>query len=233
MGCQYGGKRGARRALLVVCLISGGIGPGAYGESILFIGPGAPVGQGSTFSALILLQNNTTNLVGYSLDVDIVGLPGATGAVTGNVVLSNFLLARNLIELDPDDELHPIFSGISAAGDGGVFFNAQSLSGNPVDLALPGFSDGLGEVFFDVSNDALGMFEISLGPSTVLFDGTNKVPFSSNVFTVEVTPEPCGLAMLVGMWLLAHRRRGGRRVRASQACSPPRMALGDPELGGI
>ena len=187
--------------------------PTVQAEQIIFIGPGAPVMQGTTFSVNMLIRNNTTNLVGYSLDVDVAPLAGAVGSVTGNAALSNFSLTSNLIERDPTDSLHPIFSVIAPAVDGGVFFNGQSLSGTPVNLALPGFSDGLGQVFFDVPMGASGLFEISLGPGTSLFDGVNPVPFVANVFNVQVVPEPGSLGILGGFWLLLRCRRSARRSR--------------------
>ena len=81
-------------------------------EQIIFIGPGGAVADGTTFSIDMLLRGNTTNLVGYSLDVDVTPLAGAVGSVVGNAALSNFSPINNLIERDPDDSLHPIFSVI-------------------------------------------------------------------------------------------------------------------------
>ncbi len=204
-------RRGARCVVLVAMLSVCLCASNSRAETILLIGPGGDVMPGTTLSVLVLLHNNTTNLVGYSLDMNVTAQDESIGSVTGNASASDFALTRNLIERDPDDSLHPVFSVIANAADGGVFLNAQSLSGNPVDLALPGFSDGLGTIAFDVSEDAGGRFEISLGPATVLFSGQQAVPFTANRFVVNVVPEPAAITLLAGMVALL-RRRGFRGV---------------------
>jgi len=149
---------------------------------------------GSTFSVLILLRNNNTNMVGYNLDVNVTGVPGEhSGNISANVALTNFFPERNLIEQDPDDMLaaFPI-SFIEAAPDKGVFVNAFSDSFDVVDLAIDGVSDVLAQVFFEVSADALGGFEIDLGPETSLGDeNLDSIPFESipALVTVEGPPQ--------------------------------------------
>lgn len=178
-------------------------------ESIVLFGPGSPVAAGSTVSVLAVLQDNTTPLVSYSLDVNVLPDAGASGSVTGvGQPPSNFVEDTNLIEQDADDSLNPLFSIIAAASDGGVFFNALSASGTPVDLAIDGVSDALGEAFFEVSADALGLFTITLGPGTEIYDGASPVPFETTSLTIEVVPEPSvAIVLSGGLLMLAARRR--------------------------
>jgi hypothetical protein len=198
-----GRARGLAATILCV-LISTSSAPA---ERIELIGPSGVVQAGMPVSVLVVLRENTTNLVGYSLNVDVNGVVGSMGSVSADPTASNFFPSRNLIEQDPDDALDSIFSIITDPGDGGVFVNAQSQSGQPVDLALPGFSDVLAEVVFDTSSDAFGLFEISLGPATTLFDGANSVAFDSPTLSIQVVPEPHLALWIGGVWL-ALRRRG-------------------------
>ncbi len=85
---------------------------------------------------------------------------------------------------------------------------------------MPGFSDGLGEAFFDVAVGTFGTFEISLGPGPSLFDGVSPVSFDNKVFHVQVTPEPGSLGILGGLYLFLR----GRRVARSRV----RRVVGDP-----
>lgn len=182
-------------------------------ETIVLLGPTTPVAQGSTVTVIALLADNTTNLVSYSLDVDVLPAAGSAGSVTGlGEPASNFFEVRNLIERDPDDSLDPLFSLIAPSADGGVFLNALSASGTPVDLAIPGVSDALGQIVFEVSADALGTYQISLGPGSDLFDGAGDVAFDSNVVTIDVVPEPTALGLLSCGFLLMVRSVGRRRV---------------------
>lgn len=197
-------------ALAMAAALSMGVG-GAHAESISILGPGAAVAPNSTFSTLIVLRDNATPLTGYTLDLDVTPLAGAVGSLTGNAGLSNFYPPRNLIEKDPTETLHPLFSVIAPQVDGGLFVNAQSFSGLPVDLALPGYSDVLAQVYFNVPANALGSFQISLGSATTLFDGSHAVPYDADVLNVEVVPEPTGwVVSALGTLLAARRRRPGR-----------------------
>ncbi len=208
MGSRNVYTRRAGCAALAVVASLFGAPRASWAESIVLLGPVADVNQGSAISVLVLLTDNTTNLVSYSLDVDVFGEPASVGNVAGlGDPPSNFFESRNLIEQDPDDALHPLFSVIATAADGGVFFSALSQSLTTVDLAVPGTSDILGQVFFDVSPDALGTYHIALGPATGLFDGESKIPFDTNTLTIDVVPEPAAAVALAGFLLLAARTR--------------------------
>ena len=175
--------------------------------------PSGVIIAGSTFSVLVKLTDNTTNLIGYTLDVDVEGVPADhVGSVTADAGLTNFFPSQNLIEQDPDDSLAPFpFSFIVPAVDGGVLVNAFSNSFGTVDLAIDGVSDVLAQVFFDVSEDALGRFVISLGPDTSLGDeNLDGVEFTSIPLEVVARPIPApgaALLALVGMSMLGRVRR--------------------------
>ncbi len=197
------------RQSVVLCLAAFLLVPSGevLAERIDFQIDSIEVQAGSSASVLVVIRENTTNLAGYSLNVDVVGVGDALGDVVVDVGASNFFPSRNLIVQDADDGLDPVFSVISDPGDGGVFFNAQSLSGETVELAQPGFSDVLGELILDVSPDALGRFTLSLGPGTVLFDGLDGVAFDTQALEISVVPEPATVLWL--MVCLVLRRRGG------------------------
>ena len=146
-------------------------------ELIVLDGPELQLCVGRTESMLFLLQQNTTPLFGYSLDIDIVPAAGATGSVTVNVGLTNFFEVRNLITAG-GAELDPLFSVILDTGDGGVFVSANTADGSTV-LAVDDVNDVLVEVFFEASPDAGGDFMIELGPGSALSDGSGfAVPFA-------------------------------------------------------
>lgn len=175
--------------------------------------PSGVIIAGSTFSVLIKLTDNTTNLIGYTLDVDVDGVVGDhVGSVTADAASSNFFPSQNLIEQDPDQSLAPFpFSFITAEPDGGVLINAFSDDFETVDLAIDGVSDVLAQVFFDVSDDALGRFVISLGTDSSLGDeDLNGVDFRSIPLEIVSEPIPApGAAMLalIGMSMLGRVRR--------------------------
>jgi PEP-CTERM motif len=194
-------------ALGALCLL-GGVPRDASAEVIELFGPGGVVQQGDIVEIQVVLRENTTNLVSYSLDVDIVPSLDAFGDVAGDAPSSNFFDSRNLILNDPDDSLDGLFSLIVGQGDGGVFFNAQSASGTPVDLAIDGFSDGLGIVSIVIPDDAFGEFEISLGSASNLYDGRDAVSFASNPLIINVVPEPSALGLLALVMIAVARRRG-------------------------
>ncbi len=180
--------------------------PIASAEQIDFQTASSDVMAGDPVSLLVIIRENSTPLVSYSLNVDVEPVGDAVGALSADIAETNLFPARNLIETDPDDSLDPVFSVISDPGDGGVFINAQSLSGTPVALAQPGFSDVLAEVVFDVPPDALGTFRVSLGTGSTLFNGANEVPFDTQFLDLIVVPEPVS-AILLGLGGLLIRRR--------------------------
>ena len=176
--------------------------------------PSGVIISGSTFSVLILLTDNTTELVGYTLDVDVDGVPSNhVGTITANAAMTNFYLIQNLIEQDPDQSLAPFpVSFITAQMDGGVLINAFSDDFETVDPAIDGVSDVLAQVFFDVSEDALGQFVISLDlAGTSLGDAElDGVDFTSIPLEIVAEPIPApGAAMLalLGMSMVGRARR--------------------------
>lgn len=207
--------------LVTVALLGASVCPSpASAEIISFEIDDPPSGiitAGSTFSVLVRLSDNTTNLIGYTLDVDVDGVPAEhVGTVTADAGLTNFYPIQNLLEQDPDDSIAPFpFSFIDAALDCGVLINAFSDSFGTVDLAIDGVSDILAQVFFDVSDDALGRFTISLGPDTSLGDeNLDGVEFTSIPLEIVAEPVPApGAALLamIGMSMLGRVRRNTAR----------------------
>jgi hypothetical protein len=179
-------------------------------EQILFDQPLVEVLPGDEVSLLILLAENVTPLLGYSLDVGIVPAGGATGSVVADVAATNFFDSQNLITAGGAMR-DPFFSTILDAGDGGVFISTNTDDGSTV-LAVPGANDVLAQVVFDVSEDALGDFSIDLGPASALSDGAGfAVPFDFLGGTIHVVPEPAALTLLLSGLLtvrLSKARRG-------------------------
>lgn len=168
-----------------------GPAPAATEQIIIDPQPVTVIG-GNSGSVLFLIRTNTTPLLGYSLDVQFVPQGGAIGSVTGNVALTNFDLARNLITGGPSPcaGLHPVFSVIQDGGGGSVFVNTLTDDLSTC-LAADGVNDVLAEVFFDASVDAVGTFSIELGIASALSDGNAQaVPFAftPGEITVEMAP---------------------------------------------
>ena len=86
-----------------------------------------PTPPGSSGSFRLLIRNNTTPLLGYSLAVQIVPEPNALGSITVDVASSNFVDSRNLIA-GGCATLDPFFSVIQDDGDGGVFINETTAT---------------------------------------------------------------------------------------------------------
>ena len=134
------------------------------------------------------IRPNSTPLLGYSLDVDIVPIMGSTGSVTADVALTNFYLGENLIEDDPSATLHPLFSLILDPGDGGVFVNAITEDFTVPVTAVADTNDVLAEVIFNASAFADGDFTIQLGPATALADANaDAVAYDFTPRTLTVT----------------------------------------------
>jgi hypothetical protein len=155
-------------------------------------------------------------LVGYSLDVNVLKDPDATGQIIGlagstygdDGAQSNFFLSENFIAADPAGrELHPTLSVINDGHDGGVFIRAIERISRPVGPAAAGH-DVLGELVFQVSPDALGFFTLFSGPGTGLIDTMGAmVAYDVEPVTIEVVvPEPGTVFLLAGTVLLVGRR---------------------------
>lgn len=184
----------------------------SMGETISVIGPaGGEVIAGDSLTALVMISDSTEALVGYTVDVRVVPLAGATGTITRDLVNSNFGDPQNLIDASGTGEArHSPLSFIGPSAGGGVFFNAVTASLETIPGAAAGVNDILGEAWFTVSGDASGQFRIELGPSTALAgEGFDPIPFESVSTTVTVVPEPAAvlLAGLGALTLFRGRRR--------------------------
>ena len=140
---------------------------------------------GTTVSVLFLIRDNTTPLLSYTLDVNIVPQSGSTGTVTANVSMTNFYDVRNLITAGGAMR-DPFFSVIQDNGSGvSVTTITSDLS---TVQAVDNVNDVLAQVFFDVPPDALGDFTIELASGSVLVDGNAAtVPFAFTPGTISVT----------------------------------------------
>ena len=141
---------------------------------------------GTTVSVLFLIRDNTTPILSYTLDVNIVPQSGSLGTVTANVSATNFYDVRNLISAGGAMR-DPFFSVIQDNGGGGVSVTTITSDLSTVQ-AVDKVNDVLAQVFFDVPQDALGDFSIELGSGSVLVDGNAAtVPFSFTPGTIRVT----------------------------------------------
>jgi hypothetical protein len=141
---------------------------------------------GTTVSVLFLIRDNTTPLLSYTLDVNIVPQSDATGTVMANVSATNFFDARNLITAGGAMR-DPFFSVIQDNGNGGVSVTTITSDLSTVQ-AVDDVNDVLAQVFFDVPQDALGDFTIELSSGSVLVDGNAaSIPYTFTPGTIRVT----------------------------------------------
>jgi len=144
---------------------------------------------GDIGSVLIKLQQNTTGLFGYSLDVQFVPTAGAMDSVNADIDQTNFFDVQNLI-IAGGATMDPIFSVILDPGDGGVFVSANTDDGSTV-MAVDDVNDVLAQVFFKACPNASGEFSIVLGPASALSDGNGfPVPFTFTPATIVVNAGP-------------------------------------------
>lgn len=163
-----------------------------------------PVEPGETARALYLLTENQTPLFGYSLELEVVPCPGATGSVTIDASATNFFDARNLITA-AGQMRDPAFSTISERPFGA--FVSTNVLGDQLVLAVPGVNDALAEVAFRASADATGKFEVRLRTGTALSDGQGfAVPFESMILSINVVPTPMSTLLLLAGILPIRRR---------------------------
>jgi len=164
--------------------------PGA--EEIVLETPSLALHPGATSSTRVIIEQNTTPLFGYSLDVDVIPEPGAVGTVIAHVGLTNFYLSQNLIEASGTASLDPLFSVILDPGDDGVFISANTDDGSTV-TATAGVNDVLAEVYFSALPGSQGTFRIELGPASALSDGEGvPVAFGFVAGSIDVT-SPVGV----------------------------------------
>jgi len=216
-------------------------------ERIIVEAPITTAFPGQTVSVLFLLRDNTTPLVGYSLEVAAVADAGAVGSVTADVTSTNFFDVQNLITacspaICPTGAIRdPLFSVIADNGSGGVTIDTLTADFSTV-LAVDGVNDVLAQVFFDVPLDALGDFTVQLGSSSTLIDGNAvAVSFAFTPGTIRVL-EPATvptvsewgmfvmsvLIVTAGCVVLANR--GGAIGLASGGCSPEDGGDAPPEM---
>jgi hypothetical protein len=181
--------------------------------------------QGTSESALVKLDllpsgDGPIGLFGYSLSLHLVPRDGAVGTVTFDIEgrsdpeRTNLDLPKNLIAAFPAP-LDPLFTVILPGETDGVFINANidpfSLQAPDYVTVTPDVNDVLAEVVVDVGIDALGVFDIVLGPATDLSDQDGfAVPFLWLGATVTALPTPdldnngavnaTDLAILLGQW---------------------------------
>ena len=197
----------------------------AWGEqpiAVIGVDHAMVIPQGTSESALVTLGflEEPVGLFGYSLSLRAVPREGTTGTVTFDIEgrldreRTNLFLARNLIAAYPAP-LDPFFTVILPEEAGGVFINANInvfVPSAPEFVTLtPGLNDVLAEIVVDVSDDALGVFDIVVGPATALSDPDGfEVPYLWFGTTVTALPTPDlnndgvvnapDLAILLGQW---------------------------------
>ena len=155
------------------------------GERIIVEGQTTLALPGSTVSVLFLIRDNSTPILSYTLDVNIVPQSGSMGTVTANVSMTNFYDVRNLITAGGAMR-DPFFSVIQDNG-GGVSVTTITSDLSTVQ-AVVNVNDVLAQVFLDVPPDALGDFTIELASGSVLVDGNAAtVLFSFTPGTIRVT----------------------------------------------
>lgn len=166
--------------------------PVAAANEAVVILPLATVGTpGNTVSIQFLIQNNTTPILGYSLDVKLTPVVGAVAPITADPATTNFFDSQNIITAGGAVR-DPLFSIIQSNDANGVFINTITEDNSTV-LAVDGVNDVLAEVFIDLPIGSCGDYTIDLGPATAISDGNAfAIPFSfvPGTVTVEECPIP-------------------------------------------
>ncbi|NOS99998.1 MAG: right-handed parallel beta-helix repeat-containing protein [Phycisphaerales bacterium] len=173
-----------------------GAAPGPFvagGAEAIVAEPAASfAAAGDTVSLLFRLANNTTPLLGYSLDVRVAPTAGAAGAIAADVVATNFYDVRNVITQAPGPvQRDPFFSVIQSSASGGVFVNTITNDNSTV-TAIDLVNDAFAQVILDVSADACGTFVVQLGPATAIADGSaTAIPYTYSAATITVECGRC------------------------------------------
>jgi len=184
----------------------------ARAEVISVDAPALTVEPGDTFSVLFLLQDNSTPLFGYSLDIEATGSPNSVGSIVADITLTNFFDSRNLITAGGAVR-DPLFSVIVDNGNDGVFISTNTDDGSTV-LANDGVNDVLAQVFFYVSEDASGDFQIDLNPGSVLSNAEgDAVIYNYLPGTVTVVPAPAAIMAISTFVFGCVTGRRGRAAR--------------------
>jgi hypothetical protein len=216
-------RRNLTRAVAVAFASVIGSAAGALPSiGVISIDHAMVIPQGTSESALVTLDflDEPVGLFGYSLAMQIVPREGTTGSATFDIEgrkdreRTNLFLSRNLIAAFPAP-LDPFFTVILPDEAGGVFINANInlfVPSAPDFVSLtPGLNDVLAEIVVDVADDALGVFDVVVGPATALSDPDGfEVPYLWFGTTVTALPTPDlnsdgvvnapDLAILLGQW---------------------------------
>ncbi|MCG8407756.1 MAG: hypothetical protein MI923_21360 [Phycisphaerales bacterium] len=197
----------AVHCIIVTGLVVLALGHAVHAEVVSVESKSLTITQGQIISIIFRLDENTTPLLGYSLDIDVTPDINALGTIESDLMATNFFDSENLITaagLVRD----PIFSQIVDPGDGGVFITTNTADLSTV-IAVSGVNDALAEVVFRAPEDALGRFIVDLGPASFLSDeNVNAVSFDYDPVTLNVIPEPQSslLCCLVFAAIAARRR---------------------------
>lgn len=177
----------------------------ARAERIHWSEPNLSVLPGGTVAGMVLLDESTTPLFGYSLDIRIMPLDGAVGTITVDTATTNFFDSRNLVTAGGFTR-DPIFSVIQSTADG-VFISTNSADLSTV-TAAPGLNDALAQVFFRASAGALGEFQVRFGSGTALSDGLGSpVTHMTQSLSITVIPSPASVGGLILGAVIARSRR--------------------------
>ena len=205
-----------RKHVVLVCgwlLAACGWTPTASAETITLALVPENVAPNETFSVLVKLEENTTRLYGYTLDVNVTG--DAVGQLAPADPATNFYLGENLIDDAPAPYTGNLVGTISSGGGAGdldIFAMNDSDSYANVTLAGPGH-DVLAELVFTVLEGAEGTITIDLGASQLITNVSGDPPqfvevaFDYDPVTIDIVPEPSGLGLLLGAGMLLRRRR--------------------------
>lgn len=210
---------------------SDGITSVVTGERIIVEGQTTIALPGQTVSVLFLIRDNTTPLIGYTVEALAMPQSGAVGGVTASVALTNFFDQQNLITAGGAVR-DPLFSFIEDNGSGGGTVSTITQDASAV-LAVDGVNDVLAQVFFDIPPDALGEFAVQLGSASVLVDGNAAaVPFTFAPGTIRVLDPSeipavsewgtvvLSLLMLTAGTIVFVKQRGGAIGLTGGGCSP-------------
>ena len=202
------------RAVALLPVFACAFAPSSFAEIVSADRAAIEATPETTSSILLLLSDNSTPLFGYSMDIAFAGRDGSSGSVSANVELTNFFDEANLITAG-GVERHPFSSQILGSSEGGVFISTNTIDLTTV-LARSDENDVLAQVFFDVSPDARGDFEMILGPASALSGAGVSVPLSFESAVIHVVPEPSSLALLVlAAWPVFHDLSKSSRKRGA------------------
>ena len=165
----------------------GGDGVSARGfmEAVIFDPSDLTIAPGEQATLLVIFDSGEEPIFGYSLDVDVSALSGATGTLAPVPAASGFGGASNVIE-GAGATLDPFFSVIQSSPDGGLFVSANTSDASAVE-SVPGVNDVFAEIVLESPAGASGAFEISLGPGSAIADAAGlPIEFLRSVATITV-----------------------------------------------